>query len=457
MLSALPARAHAAEQGFVLLLPTDFYITTGITVVALTAIAIAALPASFSGRAFATARIPGPRMSHLPPIVSSLLTSILLAALIVVGMTGSGDPLSNPLPLTVWTIWWALFLFLQGMLGDIWKWLNPWTGLYSILFASGDRRLIPLPAQFGSAIGILALLAFSAFALADPAPDYPPRLAAFTAGYWLFTFAGMVVFGERDWLARCECFTILFRLFATVTSARFDSPHIRIGLPGWQIATGPALTGTAAVFVLAALAIGSFDGLNETFWWLSVIGINPLEFPGRSSVIAETLAGIALSTALLIAVFALCVRAGNELARLSPDTNNGPGFMTAFRRLAPSVLPITLGYHFAHYLTSFMVNGQYALAAVNDPFSTGADLFGVGEFYVTTGFFNTRHTVRVILLTQCVAIVAGHVFAVLAAHRIAVDLYRTPRRAALSQIPMAIFMVCYTLLSLWLLASPRGA
>ena len=84
-------------------------------------------------------------------------------------------------------------------------------------------------------------------------------------------------------------------------------------------------------------------------------------------------------------------------------------------------------------------------------------MFGLGNFRVTTGFFNTLATVRTIWLAQCVAIVLGHILAVLLAHAIAIDLYGKARRAAASQIPLAALMVLYTLFSLWLLASPRGA
>ena len=41
----------------------------------------------------------------------------------------------------------------------------------------------------------------------------------------------------------------------------------------------------AAAFVTLVLASVSFDGLRETFWWLARLGINPLDFPGRSAVV----------------------------------------------------------------------------------------------------------------------------------------------------------------------------
>ena len=39
---------------------------------------------------------------------------------------------------------------------------------------------------------------------------------------------------------------------------------------------------------------------------------------------------------------------------------------------APTILPIALAYHTAHYLPSLLVDGQYVLVAMNDPFGSGA-------------------------------------------------------------------------------------
>ena len=433
------------------------YIATGISTVALTAVVIAIVPVARFRRIFATVSFPAPRFPQQLPIATSALSSAFLLFLIIIGFTGSTDPLANPLPLALWTVWWALLLFLQGILGDIWKWINPWTGIHTLAFGAAERPLLRIPDQLGQSPGIGLLLAFTVFALADIAPDYPPRLAAFAAAYWALTLVGMRVFGRDAWLERCECFTILFRLFARVAPVRWASGKCQCGIPGWQIVSAPPVATGLAAFALVALATGSFDGLNETFWWLALIGVNPLEFPGRSAVAGPTLAGIAVAAVALCAVFSSCVWIGQRLARQTGSSDSETGFRTAFNRLALTVLPIALGYHFAHYLTSFLVDGQYAYAALSDPLTTGADLLGLGDFHVTTGFFYEMGTVRLILVTQATMIVIGHVIAVLTAHSIALDLFRQPRRAALSQIPMAVFMVLYTLFSLWLLASPRGA
>ena len=62
-------------------------------------------------------------------------------ALVAAGFAGSRDPLSNPLPTVVWTLWWVGLTFLHVAFGNLWAVLNPWTGPYRLLTAlPGLRR-----------------------------------------------------------------------------------------------------------------------------------------------------------------------------------------------------------------------------------------------------------------------------------------------------------------------------
>jgi hypothetical protein len=454
LVALLPVKtvlAHVSEQGFMLLLPTDIYIRFGVAAVALTVLALALLPATGTLRLFGHKTV---RLTTWPGVAttSSLVSTALLAALVLVGFLGPRDPLANLLPLMIWTIWWVAFVVLQGLLGDLWHWFNPWSGLYRLLrdgFALSPK--LTLPAWLGIWPGVFAFLAFMAFALADLAPDDPDRLAGFVAGYWLYTLAGMILFGGDTWLERGECFSILLRHYASLSVLQRDDRGLQPGTPGWRLIKAPALSFSGAVFILVLLGSGTFDGINETFWWLAQIGINPLAFPGRSAVVWPTLVGLVLSNLALIAIFAATLYAGLRLAGESLR------FAEAFGRMVRAILPIALGYHAAHYLTVLLVSGQYALAALNDPWTRGANFLGLGDFRVTTGFFNTQATVEVIWLTQAGAIVVGHMLAVMISHGIAVDMFGDNKKATLSQIPMAVFMILYTLMGLTLLAAPRGA
>lgn len=446
-----PVLGHASEQGFVLLLPTGLYILAGTTSVALTIFLVVLLPADTLRAAFRPRGLWRWRVRRGLRHVTSCAALVLLIWLVRVGLTGSRDPLANPLPLFVWTLWWIGFVTLQGLVGDLWRWVNPWTGPVAVTRSLLRLRpFLRLPVRLGHSLAIVSFLGFVGFLLADPAPADPGRLAVFVGGYWLFTYLALLAFGPR-WLHRGEGFSVLMRSYAAMALSGRSGNRVALGLPGWQVLARATPAPGLAVFILLMLGSGSFDGLNETFWWLDLLGINPLEFPGRSAVILPNLIGLFVANAALIAAFLATLWLG--LALIGTPLALG----RAFCLFAPSILPIALGYHIAHYLPGFLVDVQYALAAASDPMATGADFLGLGQFYVTTGFFNSQATVRVIWLSQAAAVVGGHIVAVMLAHAIAVRQFGPGRSAALSQAPLALFMVLYTLYGLWLLASPRGA
>ncbi len=443
--------AHvSSEQAFVLLLPTDVYITAGVAAVAMTVVLLGFLPARWTLGMFRTITTRGIDRPNWQAWTSTA-SFLVLAAAVSAGLWGPHNPLTNPLTVLVFTLWFVVLLPLFAVFGDLWQWLNPWTGPYRLMSPLLAKAApLKLPAWLGAWPGVVLYLAFACFYLADIAPDDPERLAVIVAAYWLLNFAAVILFGEREWLTRGEFTAMLAANYATISPFRRDESGIAVGLPGHRIVSARPLSVSGAVFVTSILATGSFDGLNESFWWLAKIGINPLDFPGRSAVFWQNIGGLVASCFLLAVIFALCVWLGLRLA------GGGVGFGEAFGRFAHAIMPIAAAYHVAHYLTVFLVNGQYALVAVNDPLETGANLLGLEHFHVTTGFFNTRDTVRAIFLTEAGAIVLGHMLAVLVSHAVALKLFPNARRALLSQIPLALLMIAYTLFGLWLLATPRG-
>jgi hypothetical protein len=437
LLSPGAALAHAAEGGFVLLLPTDLYVAGGAAVVALTVLLLAVAPSWRPERVLRP--VTGlPRLpSRLAPITQAISLALLLLMLWA-GAWGPTDPLRNPMTLGLWTVFWIGLVGVQALIFDIWRWVNPFAALCRLV-----ARVIPNPpmARYSPNgwAAVLFFLAFSGFLLADPAPSDPRRLAVFAAGYLIFTAFVAAIYGPR-WLLRGEFVTVLMRTYrqTALTGPRALGPN------GWRILRLGPPTLAMAVFMLILLGSGSFDGLNETFWWLGILGVNPLEFPGRSELIAPTLAGLLTVNASLILAYGLSIRLGLSMA------GGGVEYRTAFIVFAPSILPIAAGYHLAHYLTSFLVDGQHVISVLSYT-------IGLGERPVTTGFFNRLDTVRLIWLTQAGAVVIGHVVAILVAHALALRVFPDPRRATLSQLPLALFMVGYTVFGLWLLAAPKGA
>ncbi|MCP5038730.1 MAG: hypothetical protein GY945_14145 [Rhodobacteraceae bacterium] len=433
-----------SERALVLLLPTGFYTRFGAGAVALTIILTLLVPPRVFRFLLAMDHpVRRASTSGVQRNITSFAAFLIFAFLIALGMWGPRDPLVNLLPLCVFTLWWICLPLLQALLGDIWAWINPWSGPLWLVFRG--RHPFELPQRLGHWPALATYLLASVYTLTDIAPDDPTRLAWVAGGYWLFTFAMAGLFGS-EWLRRGEGFSVFFNLIARITPLAFG--QLKLNFPGKRIVDDVGLGTSVAVFSVALLALGSFDGLNETFWWMGQIGINPLAFPGRSAVTLPNRVGLFAAVILLNLAFAFCVWIGLAFIGRSQDFHN------AFCRLALTILPIAMGYHLAHYMTSAMVSLQYLVAALNDPLHSGAALLGLEDFYVTTGFLNQHHIVERIWFIQAGAIVGSHVIAVILSHGVALQVFGSHRAAIISQMPVALFMVLYTYFGLWLLASP---
>nr|WP_245235461.1 hypothetical protein [Mesorhizobium erdmanii] len=451
LIAPTPAFAHASDRGHVLLLPTGYYLVGGAFAVAISFLVLALLPADALER-FWRRRQPLFTLGDSARTGVGLISFAGFAILVAAGFIGSRDPLSNPLPLVVWTLLWAGLTLLQGVFGDLWSWLNPWFGpwrLVSRLLGTNDEGSWRLPRWLGCWPAVVLFLAFAWFELIDPAPDDPARLAWSAGLYWLFTFIAMLMFGYRGWNRRGEFLTIFFSMVARFAPVERDAGG-RLGLcwPGAKLLAAEPLPPGGIAFLLLALSSVSFDGLSKTFFWLGLFGINPLEFPGRTALIGSGSFGLVLTFALLSAVFLFAVFLGQRLA------GGGRPFVQDAGLLVWSIVPIALAYHVAHYLTALLVDGQYALAALSDPFALGWNLFGTADMPIEAGIVAGAESAWWLWNIQAGAIILGHVLAVLVAHGFAGGLHPQPARAALSQFPLTLLMIAYTVFGLWLLATP---
>ncbi|HEV8392225.1 MAG TPA: hypothetical protein VGQ35_20390 [Dongiaceae bacterium] len=450
VISSTPALAHTSERAFILLLPTGYYLLGGALAVAASFLILLAVPADRLKR-WSETRLKLGQVRVPAETRISFASFALLALLILAGYFGSRDPLDNPLPLTVWTIWWIGVTLAHALFGNLWRYLNPWVGPFRL----PRLRRAPLTYRLGYWPAILGLLAFAWFELIHPAPDDPAILAQAIIVYSVVTWIGMALFGEKAWLERAETFSVFFALIARVAPLQSEPAapgrrQFHLASPGRALADLPPLPPSGILFVLLTLATVSFDGLSRTFWWLALSDINPLEFPGRSAVMGVNSFGLAALWIALNAAFLACIWGGRALA------GQHDPFWRQAGALAASILPISIGYQFAHYLTSFLVNGQYAAIAATDPFGLGWFDSEERMHGVTTSFLSNHDSVAVIWNLQAAGIVLGHIVAVLVAHLITLRREANRRMALASQAPLAVLMVAYTLFGLWLLSTPAA-
>ena len=456
--AAPAALAHAGERGFIMLLPTGLFLTAGTIAVAVSFLVVVRFRGSVLRRRLESARralftvprsIPG----------TNAVASAVLVALVVAGLAGSRDPLANPLPLSVWTLMWVGLTFVHAVLGYVWPLVNPWTALAWLVrripgrHGDDDAGVLRWPQSLGSWPSVALLLLFAWFELVYPAPQDPAILAFAVAVYSIFTVAGMVLFGNEAWERHVEIFSRFFRIVSWIAPLRTveegGARRLAVTFPGARLLGVDSLPAARVVFVVVALATVSFDGLSRTFWWLDLVGENPLEHPGRTALVARNTLGLVGAAAALLTAYAITAAAGAWWS--------GSSAAPALRRFVVSIVPIAFGYHFAHYLPSFLVDAQYALKALSDPLDLGWNLLGTRGLHVTASFLTHHASVELIWYAQTASIVAAHVAAVVVLHGLAGESRGGRMATVRSEVPLTALMIGYTLFGLWLLSTQVAA
>lgn len=448
------AAAHASERGIVLLLPTSAAIVAGTLAVAVTVAIVGILPARWS-RFYAGAAVTLLPLPTRAPVLPSLASFALLLVLLGAGWFGTADPLANPLPLAVWTLWWVILPMLTALVGDLWCVLNPFVGLYRVLdrlsLGGLARAARPCPEPMAESVALGLFACFAWFELVSPAPSDPETLASVVAVYAIVTFALMVTFGE-GWLRSGDPFGFLFGLFAGLAPLGLrhrqgGSAQLALVPPGSGLLRHAPLSMPGTVLVLATLAALTFDGLSRTFAFLGHFGVNPLEYPGRTALMRLDTMGLIGMAALIAAAF---------FGALALTRAAGGRVRTPAGTAALALVPIALAFHIAHHLPSLLVDGQYLALAAGDPFFLGWNLFGLDEDLVTTSFLHQRRSVILLWSAQIGAIVAGHMIAVWLAHARLLRDGSSPEAARIAERPLAVLMILYTALGLWLLSTPTA-
>lgn len=438
---------HAGGTAFIQLLPTHLYLVGAAVTVAVSFFLVAVAPARWFDRlpslrtTIPYVRVPrGDGLST----IASLGSLAIIVTLVVAGVTGSRDPLANPLPVFVWGVWWIGFTYVHAALGDVWSRMNPWIGAYRL---AGTRPLFRYPDKLASWPAAAGLVLFAWFELIHPAPTDPAILARVVAVYLVVHFAGVMLMGH-EWLRRAETFAVFFRIIAGVAPFAQRARGLEVTVPTLGLLTVGAPGPSGVAFILLVLSAVSFDGLSRTFAWLASIGVNPLVYPGRTALMAPNTAGLIGMFAALSVAYVVAVALGAAVSRLRHPLGE------LVRTFALALVPIVCGYHFAHYLPVFLVDVQHALRAASDPFARGWDLFGTGDLHVITSFLSDASRVYAIWHVQVGLIVGAHVAGVVLAHALAARLGGSGAQTALGQLPLLALMIGYTTLGLWLLSTP---
>jgi hypothetical protein len=416
--------------------------------------------------------LPGPevRRVRVPvPVRAALRAMGLLGwAWIMLQAIAGGSSDAAVAGLFLWVYGWVGIALISALAFPVWEWLDPFATLYDLL-AWPLRRLgirgwtpavLPVSARHWPAVAGLAFFVWLELVV-EPGTS---GLAVVLAGYTLLTLALMAQFGRDRWRTEGETFTVWFRTLnrlAPLGIARRDD-----ATAAWDAARGPVEVDpttivrrsfasgvvyapwTTPVILLVAVGTASilFDGLSQTTAFASVFGAP----------------AIGPKTLLLLAWLGLVAGAALAVAR-----SVSPGAIGA------GLLPISVGYLAAHYLTYLLIDGQRIVIAVSDPLQNGSDLFRTASFQPGGAWLPPG----LVWTLQVAAVVGGHMLGAWSGHVTAQrdlaapagngrngdarDLRHRrihdatplpdhpPRNLRAREVPLAVVMVALTTITLW--------
>ena len=373
--------------------------------------------------------------------VFKVISVSLLILTILTGVLGSQFPVKNFAPTFVWVVWWGGFIWLHILFGDSWNFVNPWKNIFELIkFDEKPLRQYPDKLKSWPAFGFFLIFAW--IELVYPTPAHPQFLGNIIFVYSIIVLAGMRVFGKDKWLDNCEPFTVFFNFVSSFSATRVTSDGKILLRP---IASGlldARYRFDQLCFLILILSVVSFDGLISTLFWYDVIGIDAFGGSGRYDVIYVNTAGIMVSFLAFFSIFYSFVAISRAITKTDITT------LDLAQKFVPALLPISIVYHLAHYSAYFFLNGQLIIKLISDPFGFGWDIFGTSSYEIV-------RTIDFIFLWnyQVAVIVIGHILSVYIAHRISLRVFKDGKKSIMSQAPILLLMVGYTILGLWLLST----
>ena len=370
--------------------------------------------------------VDSPGLRWVLRLLGLVATAYVLATALLVPDDGR-----NPLPYAVYVLFWVGIVALSLLFGPVWRLVNPLRTIHLLLAAitriPGDQGLLPLPQSLGYWPAALSLLSFVWLELAAPDGAAVNVLLLYFTVYAAVQLSAALLFGHR-WFATGDGFESYSTLVGTLAPiGRRDDGRLVLRNPLDGVATfGPA----PGVVALIAVLLGStfFDSISGSADWTRTIQAVPV--PATLISTAGLLAMIAIVAVTFVGATLLAGRVGHRGRKPVPGL------------LAHTVIPIVVGYVIAHYFSLLLFQGQQAIAMLSNPLGTSAEMSGAINYGLITA--------TGIALIQVIAVVIGHILAVISAHDRSVALF--PRAdAVVGQLPLMVLMVGYTVGGLTLL------
>lgn len=360
------------------------------------------------------------------------VAGLLLAGWVAVAAVLGPQDGTNPLPGVFYVLLWVGLVAVSVVIGPVWRAISPVRTLYGLTPLSRRPPPSTYPKQWGYWPAAAGLFAFVWLELASPDPGSLSAIKIWLLLYLAITLTGALVYGLR-WPANADPFEVYGIAVSRISPLRRNADgRIAVGNPFDHLPSLPVRPGTVAVLaiLLGSTAFDSFSAMPEVRIFFEDNG----DFMPHGGVVLRSL-GLLLFAGVVGVTFWTAARATGGVTR--DERRALPGAM------AHSLIPIVVGYVFAHYLTYLLERGQQTLIYLADPFGTG----WLGD--ASVNYFLSVHP-AVLATLKVGFVVAGHIAGVIAAHDRALRLL-PKRHQVTGQLAMMLVMVGYTFTGLYLL------
>lgn len=456
-LSAQPVSAHAFGATYTLPIPFWLYLYTGAAALLLSFLIIGFFFKSKNDHTFPTRDI-----SHTPVItwlrrksvqrINKGLSLFLLLLTICTGLFGEDISAFNFNMTFFWVIFVLGFTYLTFFLGNMWHACNPWkivVEIYERITRKKIQGILVYPKKLQIYPALLLYVIFIGIELL--AGSTPFSLSVFLIQYTFLTFFAAVLFGKESWFSYGEFFSVFFRLISYCSLVGQEEKKLMLQVPFTGLLRHKLANMSMLLFILFMLSSTAYDGFRETNTWFSLYWdyLDPLLSPVIGSILGFQLVGV---LGLLLSPFLFLVLYLGAIFGLKKLVATKKSVLEIAYYFALSLLPIAFVYNVAHYFTLLVQQGPVIVRLVSDPFGWNWNLFGTATLPLTAIILPASFVWHF----QVFLILFGHIISVYLAHILALRLFASNKLALLSQLPMLLLMIAYTVIGLWILSQPIG-
>ncbi len=384
-----------------------------------------------------------------------LLSILIFIICIISGFVGDQQPSNNIMPTFFWIIWWVGIAYISALIFNIHNIVNPWNNIYLIfenfimlLTKSKVNPWFDYPKSWGWWPAALFMWILAWIELVYPYSYLPSYLSRILIVYSIITIIGMLAFGRKIWLKYGEIFNVVFDLFNRFSPIVFlkDRKTIEFRFFGMGLKDNREVRMSLVMTHLSILSVIAFDGFSSTpIWGKLLVNVYPLVegFGSNAFIVIKSLLLAFFPLFFLLVymtvMFVIHIAIGRTI-----------NIIELAKIFILSLVPISIGYHLAHYSAFLLIQGQMLISLISDPAGLGWNIFSTADYKINIGIVDARFA----WYASIIFIVIGHISAAYLSHVAATQKFKEYRTVLLSQYPMMVLMILYTMLSLWMIAQP---